>query len=211
MSVVEFWNQIHESGSVSVATEMPVESRELIEAISATESDWRLELAFEPPPLRMDAAVWGALRMYRACQFLVYREIDAATITREFEVPCPFEPSPQTCYSVDLAFRVLPEVFNLARGLSHDDPLVKGLHELGRHWPLSSVGMKDFSEVDISPFIDQPSLQRLYIDRIIERNDASRLADARVKKLVFESLSSHPHLAPRIFESASSSPAIPAT
>jgi hypothetical protein len=200
MSVVRFWNQIHESGQVDVSAEPAVETRDLVEAIFAVEADWRLALAFDPPPLLIDAAVWAVLRLHRACQFLVYREIDAATIAQEFRAACPFTPSPPVCYSVDLAFRMFPDLFTLARGLSHDDPLVKGLSDVGRRWPLSSVGMPELDAVDVSVFIDDRSLARLYADRIIERQDRSRLSDVRVVRLVRDALIGQPQLAPRMFE-----------
>jgi hypothetical protein len=200
MSVIRFWNQIYESGRVSVSAEAGRDTRDLREAIAVIEAEWRWELAFDPPPPLMDAAVWAVLGFYRACQFLVYREIEPATITGEFESACPFTPTPTVCYSVDLAFRMLPDLFALARGLSNDDPLVKGLQTLGQSWPLSSVGMPGIDAIDVSAFIDDRSLARLYADRIIERDDRSRLGEPRVGRLVRDSLLGQPQLAPRLFE-----------
>ncbi|HTL28051.1 MAG TPA: hypothetical protein VL282_02470 [Tepidisphaeraceae bacterium] len=201
MSIQQFWDQLHEGGRVTVADALPIESKDLARAIEETDAVWRLELAFDPPALVMHAATWAALRIYRACQFLVYREIDAETVARDLKMACPDAPSPAVCYSVDLAFRALPDLSNLARAISPEDVLAKGIAELGRQWPLSSVGMQDIGDVDADPFIEDRSLRQLYVDRIIERQDVSRLKDERVKRAVRGALAGVPEFASR-FESA---------
>jgi hypothetical protein len=113
-------------------------------------------------------------------------------------------PSPEVCYSTDLALRVLPQLLALARGVALDDPLVIGLNTLAHDWPLSSVGVPEVTNVDESPFIDHPTLRRLYADRIIERRDVSRLTDPRVVAAVREALGAHAaDLAPTLFPAIS--------
>jgi len=68
--------------------------------------------------------------------------------------------------------------------------------KIARAWPLSSVGVAGVSDVDVDPFIDHPSLRRLYADRIVERRDASRLGDPRVRAAVREAIGAHDELVP---------------
>jgi hypothetical protein len=158
----------------------------------------RLELAGRPPQLDLPAAVWAVGLLLGACQALVYRELDEAWVRAALAVPCPGQPSPSLCYSVDLAMRRLPDVHSLARGLAETDPLNDALTTLARAWPLSSVGVRlDSSEPpDTASFINDASLRRLYADRIIERADVSRLTDPLAAEAVREALGAYPGLAP---------------
>jgi hypothetical protein len=75
---------------------------------------------------------------------------------------------------------------------------VTGLTELARRWPLSSVGVKGLEGLDVSSFVGDPALLQLYVDRIIERADQSRLTDPRVNEAVRTALGGYPELAPAI-------------
>src|SRR5437867_9387461 len=145
VSLIEFWNNLHESGDLRVdapgGAESAADEAALRAGIAQVEAHWRLELAGEPAPRVMPVAVWAAQTIYRACQFLVYREIDPQAASEALAIACPLPPtSPEICYSADLALRVLPDVLTLARAASPDDPLVAALREIARRWPLSSVG-----------------------------------------------------------------------
>lgn len=152
-------------------------------------------MACEAPVLVIEAAAWAASRLYRCAQFLVYREIGPDIVEAEFAQACP-APSPEVCYSVDLAFCFLPDLIALARGISPEDPLTLGLTDLARRWPLSSVGVRGIGE-DLGDlgFLDDPSLRRLYADRIIERGDVERLREWRAAEAVREALGAFPRLA----------------
>jgi hypothetical protein len=113
-------------------------------------------------------------------------------------VPCPGNPSPSVCYSADLSLRHLPDLLSLARGIAADDPLVGGMTSLARAWPLSSVGVPGIEGVDASPFLPHPALRQLYVDRIIDRADGSRLADPAVREAVREAVGDFLNLAPKL-------------
>src|SRR5690349_19611347 len=92
--------------------------RALTRSIEAVDAAWRAELAFEAPALVMPVAIWGAEIVHRACQALVYREMQPQGVTEALSLPCPRHPSPEVCYSADLALRVLPQLLALARAAS---------------------------------------------------------------------------------------------
>jgi hypothetical protein len=173
----------------------------------------RLEFPGEAPPLNPATALRAVERFYRACQYTVYREVDAQTVAELFAEPVHAPPGggpparssaslrptsnpamPVTAtsarataadhYTVDLVFRFLPELFRLAQRTSGADPLCDGLRLWAGEWPLSSIGMADVNPVDLSAVCDDGGLLRLYADRVIARRDVSRLADPRVRAAV---------------------------
>jgi hypothetical protein len=198
VDVVAFWNQLHEHGDVVVERDARLDPAQLAPAIQTIDAQQRLELAGAAPELILPVAVWAVGVIHRACQFLVYRDIDAEVVKKGLSVPSPSAPSAAVCYSADLALSVLPDLHRQARGLAEDDPLTVGLVAIGRAWPLSSVGMPGIGEVDVAPFIDHPSLRRLYADRMIHARDVSRLADGRAVAAVREAIGGHPELSPAL-------------
>lgn len=172
----EFLQALFESGHVSVAARLGVEGEEdVTEVIKDFDRVARLNLAPGVPALDEKVARWAAGLLYRACQMVVLRSVEAAEMEAIFRTPCPATRSPETAYSADLFFRYLPDVHEMAKRLAADDPLVAHLAKLGTDWPLSSTGMKGIERGEIGSFISNASLRQLYIDRIIE-NKAFHLA-----------------------------------
>jgi hypothetical protein len=197
LSAVAFVHALLETGRVKVPPgDEPLDGVE--RAVAELDRGARIGAAFEPPELAAPAAAWALTAVYRACQALVFREIDADAVRRTLAVPCPLPPAPAVHYSADLSLRYLPDLLSLARGVAPDDPLVAGLTALARVWPLSSVGVAGAGEADPTPLLDHASLRRLYVDRIIERGDASRLAHPAVRAAVREALGAYPSLAPKL-------------
>ncbi len=207
MSIESFLTAVRDGNPATVPPGAPVDGRDWAaagEVIGTMDFVARTEMAYEAPRFIAEVARWAAERLYRACQFLVYREVEAAEVRDGCAAPCPAPAAaagaiaPDMCYSADLVLRYLPDVFALARGVAREDPLIDGLQSLARAWPLSSVGMPDLGELDVTAFIRHPGLRRLYADRIIERNDRSRLGDPAVVAAVREAIGGFPALAPSI-------------
>lgn len=154
------------------------------------------ELGLTPPTFSSPAALWAARLVYHLCQFTVCRDIDAGQINAICTAPCPEKHSPETDWSVDLTLRHLPKLFQLARHLSQADPLVQNLKQIAAAWPLSSVGIPGLENLPLESFIEHPALRRLYADRIVAAEDASRLTDPRVESLLRADLGIHHELAP---------------
>lgn len=194
---LDFVTALLESGRVRVPASPDVLGG-LAQAVQELDHLARPELAFDAPALVPAAGEWALLLLYRGCQALVHREIEAGAVRAALSRPCPAPPSPGACYSADLALRFLPDLLRLARGIAEDDPLVEGLRTVARAWPLSSVGAGQLGELDVTPFIDHPSLRRLYADRVIERADLSRPDHPAVREAVRAALGAFPQLAPRV-------------
>jgi hypothetical protein len=201
MGFASFLSSLFESGRVRVTGQRELPEDELHagdEVLRTFELLYRLELPGEPPALDPKAARWAAVLFFRACQFALYRDVPASIIEEELSARAPFRASPSVCYSVDLVFRLLPDLARFARSAAENDPLVGHLERLGREWPLSSVGMPDLGAVDVRAFIDDPCLLALYVDRILAARDVSRLSDARVRDSVAQALGLHPELSPAL-------------
>lgn len=213
MLAVSFVNSLLERGAVRVPGPTEPSPGDWADAVAELDRAVRPEMAFDPPPVDEPAAIWGLQMLYRGCQCLAHRDVDAETVGRMLAEPCPSaRASAAACYSVDLALRYLPDLLSLARGIAPDDPLVTSLMRLANAWPLSSVGVKGVGEIDIRPFANHPSLRQLYVDRIIARSDVSRLGDAGIAGSVRAAVGNFPELAPAIVQllpRADGSPAAP--
>ena len=169
-----------------------------VELLADFERLGRLEFPTDPPTFSADVALWAANVLYDACHFVVHRDDDEHHLRTALSLSCPESSNAGTHYSADLIFRFLPDVIRLARVASQNDPLVGELVKLANQWPLSSVGVPGLREIDDNVILSCPCLARVYIDRMIDRNDLSRLANPRVRSLVAEALGMYDELAPEI-------------
>ena len=144
--------------------------------------------------MNLEAACWSAGMLYRACQFLVWREMDGQVVKASLALAGPTLVDAAACRAVDLYFRYLPDVIALSRGVSESDPLVQGLMQLAAAWPLSSVGVRGVKPGDVTPFIQHAALRQLYVDRIIDHRDQSRLDDPRVRGALVQTAGAYPAL-----------------
>lgn len=200
-SVVPFYRGLLADGRASLTTSDAAADRELTAAVACLlerAAAERHTLADTPPVPDCAAAQWAARMLYRAAQFIAFRELGAELIPRDLQPPCPAAASPAVCYGVDLAFRFLPDLLRLARSLSDADPLLEVLQCWAAEWPLSSVGISGVTPGPIDDFFHDPALRMLYLDRIIRCGDAGRLDDPRVAAAAAAVLGAHPELAPRI-------------
>jgi hypothetical protein len=176
------------------------------------ERRFRLEMPGEAPAFSMSAAMWGAEMTYLACQCVAFREIDEAELDSRLSRPFVGPEDASAHYSVDLTFRLLPDLYHRARSASRNDPLVARLQLWADAWPLSSVGVPEATREDapadpkrIKLILEHPSLRTLYVDRIIARKDLSRLSDPRVRELVTAAIGLHEELAPDFLAAANAS------
>ena len=210
MPLTEFLSAIREGGPLVVPPPAPQQAedpRQLMSVIEQIDADARLEIAGLAPELAPAVTTWAARMFYNACQFQVYRDVDADEVRGGLAMPCPAKPSPAVCYSADLVFRHLHDVWSLARGIAREDPLVEALAALARAWPLSSVGIPNLGKVDVAAFIHHPALRRLYADRIIARADSSRLDSPAVIEAVRGAVGAFPEIAPSLAKHLEPQPA----
>ena len=201
LTLAVFLDHLFTEGRVRVARPTEISKTELgqmHQRLAAFQTQYQQELPGTPPPLAPQAAGWGAVMFYRACQFVAFRDLGEADMAHAFAPACPGDDSPATHYSVDLTFRYLPDLLKLAQSASQCDPLVSRLACWAEQWPLSSVGIAGVKPLRVEAVVGHPCLLRLYVDRIVTRRDTSRLTHPRVRDCVRESLGMFPELAPEM-------------
>lgn len=147
------------------------------------------------PEIGLPSALWAAALLYRGCQAFAYRDMSAELLEEALSIPCPEQVDASVLYSVDLTWRYLPDLRAMARGFSPEDPLVKALDGLAARWPFSSVGLPVPIETDVEPILDHPCLRRVYVDRILARQDHLRAKHPRVRDAIREAVGDFPALA----------------
>ena len=148
------------------------------------------EMPDEAPAFQESAALWGASFIYRTVQFILLRDLDEEKIKTELK-NFEGEKTPEVIYSVDLTFRYLKDLLDLAKGLSPNDPLVIRLKEIAAEWGFSSVGISDVENVKDEIILKNNALRIAYIDRIIAAKDLKRTQNEIVKELVATALGNH--------------------
>jgi hypothetical protein len=208
--LLTFLQDLLERGHVRVppvAEPIDPADKALTAAIENLATESRADLAGDAPAFSVPVATWALALLENACRFLVYREYDAEDIAAAFAQPRPDQPSPSTHYSADLFLHHLPEITRLARGVGQADPLVDHLLTIAHTWPLSSVGIEgvEIDDKTLAPILSHPTLSRLYVDRIIDRNDTSRAKATVMREAIAEALGAHQELAPQLARTLESS------
>ena len=211
MHLTRFLHALSESGRVVVPASVEESDADLVAADAALaelDAVARATLAFDAPRFLPDVAHWAAITLYRGAQLVAHRDLEAAEVERRLGTPCPDRErhdAADVAYSADLALRFLPDLERLAVAAARgDDPLVERLRDLGREWPLSSVGLRavdDAAEPDAAALdvvLGHPALRQLYVDRILTRDDTGRLGSAGVREAVRESLGLYPELGGKV-------------
>jgi hypothetical protein len=203
VTLTDFLDQLFTSGRVKVGPIEPLTASDLRQAddmLAGKEQHDRLDLPGMAPLVSLPAARWAAVMLCRACQLVVYRDVGEPMMREVLGEGCPAGPGASLHYSVDLAFRWLPDVWRLARVVAETDPLLECLAIWAAQWPLSSVGMTEVTPSDLDAIAGNPCLLRLYVDRILARRDWPRLGDPRVAEVARQAIGLFPRLAPEAAE-----------
>jgi hypothetical protein len=152
------------------------------------------------PALEVETALAAGRYLYGVCLALADR---AMTEEQVLAVCAALPAAPGTVaevLSADLVLRHLPEIDRMARAMGEDDPLVKGLQMAAARFPLSAVGIPLASEADVDLRLVRrhAGLWRVYVDRVLERQDEARMRDPAVSAGVRDALGLHAALAPRL-------------
>lgn len=172
--------------------------REAEMVLGEFEERYRLDCPGQAPMLSLPAAIWAAEMFYAAAVAMTYREIDAAGVDEMLSQPFPEARDASAHYSVDVTFRLLPELYARAKATSRSDPLLSHIETWAKDWPLSSVGIPGIIPERIDDILADECLRVLYIDRVIARQDRSRLEHPEVQAAVRAACGIHHHLAPEI-------------
>jgi hypothetical protein len=199
MALETFLSNLFADGRVRVSVEDPLlADMDCIDTqLLAAEQRHRDDLPGTPPAISLEAARFGANLLYRACQYVVYREVEPDMIRKHLGVKLKAPDIPATHYSVDLTLRFLPDVVRLARAESAEDPLVVALLRVAGQWPLSAVGIDVAASANLTAITQDSCLLQLYVDRILARHDYARLSHPQVRDVAKRALGAFPELDPK--------------
>lgn len=140
----------------------------------------------------------GMSYLYRLCLALADRSLTDEEVQGVCDAAPPPPATADEILSVDLALRHLPEIYRLARSISETDPMITALERIATAFPLSSVGIPPHLPPDLTLLQRHPVLWGLYLDRILDRQDESRLLNEAVRHGVRDALGLHSSLAPKL-------------
>jgi hypothetical protein len=212
ISAHEFLQSLMAGGEARVlAPGEPPDDVEWNSALEVVEASWRLHVPSPVPEFHLPTARWAARILYRAFQFLLWRDAGAELVKKALTVAAPDCPDQASrLYSADLCLRYLPSLLKLAARLSPDDVLVHELHRIAREWPLSSAGIPGLEPPpDLSAVMAHSGLRCLFTERLIAAGDRTLLTDPAAADAVREALGAHPELAPALASSLISASAAP--
>lgn len=207
VSLTEFASGLFTSGHVVVARgDLPPVSAEpdiqpqITAAYEATLADLPGNNTPSAPALTCQPAIAAtALRyLYRLCLALADRSLTDEEVQ---SISAAMPASPTTAdelLSADLALRHLPAVYRLARSISEADPLITCLERVATSFPLSTVGIPTHLPPDLTLLQRHPGLWALYLDRILDAQDETRIAHPAVQRGIQDALGMHSSLAPRL-------------
>ncbi|MCA9062701.1 MAG: hypothetical protein KDA96_06565 [Planctomycetaceae bacterium] len=150
--------------------------------------------SFSPVAGRQAACLFHSL-----CHAVIDRQMEVAGLEQQIlQLAEQFSRNAEAHYSVDLVLRYLPELADRARRISPSDPLLELILLAGGFWPLSSVGMSNLHVPTIPDALRHPALWKMYVDRIILRQDVSRVDQPDIRNSVRAALGMYGELAPAI-------------
>lgn len=166
MPLAQFLSTLFEDGRVVVPELHDLSNDDLAHGTDVLEKYMRVQretFPGTPPEFDSPVGLWAATRLYRACQFAIYRDLGPEAIVQEIgELPA-FPRTAPAHFNVDMTFRYLPDLHHFARTAAEDDPLVTILNGWAHDWPLSSVGMSNVDPVSIDEFAGDDSLMQCYV------------------------------------------------
>ena len=132
----------------------------------------RLDAPGQAPELDLAAAQWALSLLAWSVSLLVDRANVDTHLPLELTSSEPAGDLACHHWSVDLAFRYLGEVLLRAKSAASEDALVTELVNICSRWPLSIVGTHvPWNAERAQVLMEQPSLRRILLDRIIARSD----------------------------------------
>ena len=185
---------LFKEGEVVVSPIMvPIEEEDYFDTLYQVKQFYdqdKLRMPLGIPDFSRAAAMWAVVYFYRATQLVLLRNLGEEAI-EEHLTDFSEQITAENIYSIDLVFRYLPDLFQLAKSLAPADLLVKKLIATATKYPFSSVTIDLSTAANHELILDNPTLRRIYIDRIILAKDKKRVEDNELQEWVREAIGEH--------------------
>ncbi len=193
-----FLQELFEHGRIRVVapeSEGDFDTKPALELLQTTETRWRSHLPGGLPEFMPTVAVHAAIQLYRAVQFLVYRDVEPGVMEAALQ-PLQLGPkTPAEHYSADVCLRYMHDVLRLSMAASENDPLNEQIRRAVKDWPLSAVGLNIEQQRDHVPF-NHKALRLMYLERVLERRDTHIMNLSSVRAALRELAGANGNLLP---------------
>lgn len=187
MQLTNFLKNLYQQGDVTVSGKLQdFETKDLLESAIILQQIYNreaIEMPFTAPNFHPETALWAAQYLYRATELTLRRDVAAEKI-QNYLPTFKGEKYASMIFSADLVLRYLPDLWNFAKTLAPDDPLVKQLKATATEFPFSSVGLKIDDTANHEFIWLHSSLELAYLDRIIEKKDKQRVKQFNLEEKV---------------------------
>jgi len=194
MELSNFIQQLLTTGSVTVQPAITAftlqDEQEAVQLLQLYYHDDVQEMPLSAPEFSEQAALWAAKYFYTAVQLTVLRD-EGEEVIKERLVPYSQSIDAAAIYSADLILRYLPALFQLAKGLSPADALVKVLEQTAAAWPFSSVSINTGEIINEAIIFSDESLSIAYTDRLIIARDIKRIYGTETKAHILSAAGLH--------------------
>src|SRR6056297_1015451 len=170
----------------------PESQRETVAVLLDCEAILRQSAPGTPPALDPEAALWGLQVFCWAGQMVFDRHETRTTLPDHLSRQGPSGQHAADHWSVDIVLRFWPDLCNRARQIAGTDPLHETLAGGAAEWPLAAVGMDvDIPTDRLQTVLAAPTLRRIFVDRVVERQDARLAANREVRMILNDDAGAH--------------------
>ncbi|MFB6454603.1 hypothetical protein ACE38W_04970 [Chitinophaga sp. Hz27] len=194
MNLAEFIQSLTREGNPNVSTTIaPFDDKDKQDAIQMLTTLYLQDIPDMPgkaPVFNQEAALWGAIFIYRTMQLVRLPQLNATDIPALL-TDFNGTKSPDVIYSADLCLRYLQDIYSLAAKSAIAASLQAHLRLVAAQWPFSSTGMPVSDTTPINTIMEDKSLATAYADRIIVSRDTPRLKIPEVARAVKKALGNY--------------------
>lgn len=145
----------------------PVDRQQLTNLLTAADKLARLHAPGQPPPLCIGSATWAAQTLHFFTRVLMNRIETDVALPDNLSKCEPLGSSATQHWSVDLVFRVLPDLERRCACADSLDPLRKTILSVASRWPLSALGIDtSMDETAKTVALSDNSLRAIWMDRM---------------------------------------------
>lgn len=127
-----------------------------------------IEYPYTVPSFDKDAALWASKLVYYVAQLVIYREHKIDEFSALL-VDYQGKMTPDAVISADLTLRFLPMMLVTLQQFDTTDSLIPLIEQLLTKWHYSGINYDlPLNNLDFSVIVNNPCLQQLYANRIVE-------------------------------------------
>jgi hypothetical protein len=166
------------------------ESKAVLEFLKFEYKREALELPSDVPDFAPEAALWAAKILFISAQLLLYRQNQPKELSSLLP-DYPGRIGAAEHLSADLCLRFLPDLLEQLKVIEPTDPLIDLLERILSVWHYSGIRQDAAAADDYSVILENTTLKKLYVDRILQYKNESLARRPEFYSLVKAALGIH--------------------